>query len=305
MIRHTRHHYIDSAYMYGFAVISIILLSNFHSHTFKKMESNVVQKNNPSASQLFKKESFAHISIQGKAFVVYDIVEGKVIAEKNGEMIVPLASITKVMTAVTARSHYSKNTKIIVDAKSIDGSYDLGLKNKQVFDLDELLKYTLVFSSNDGAQIVADGLGGRSHFISVMNSDAHNLGLDMKFNHPAGLDEGTLMGGTGSALSVARLTAIAHTKFPELFDATTKTRVSVQSSTGKIIGIPNTNQSVTSFPGITFSKTGYTESAGGNLVVIVDIVIGHPVAIVVLGSTREGRFSDVEKLYTALQESVK
>ena len=90
-----------------------------------------------------------------------------------------------------------------------------------------------------------------------------------------------------------------------MFDATTKTRVSVQSSTGKIIGIPNTNQSVTSFPGITFSKTGYTESAGGNLVVIVDIVIGHPVAIVVLGSTREGRFSDVEKLYTALQESVK
>ena len=47
------------------------------------------------------------------------------------------------------------------------------------------------------------------------------------------------------------------------------------------------------------SKTGYTALAGGNLVVVVDIGVDHPVVIAVLGSTYDGRFSDVEDLINA------
>ena len=87
--------------------------------------------------------------------------------------------------------------------------------------------------------------------------------------------------------------------------ATTKKRQTVTSSSGRVRGIPNTNQTVQMFPGIEASKTGYTDLAGGNLAVIIDATLGHPVAIVVLGSTKEGRFEDVQILYKALLASIR
>jgi D-alanyl-D-alanine carboxypeptidase len=305
MIRHSKHHHIDIAFVYGLAVISVLALSNVERMVTRVQETILpMHTQHVETSPLFKSEAFSHVVVKGKAYVVYDIVDEKVIAGKNQEVVLPLASITKVMMAVTARTHYGKKQHVTINPASVDDGYDLGLKKGQVFDLDELLKYTLVFSSNDGAQAIADGLGGRASFVNQMNEDAKSLGLLLHFTHPAGLDEGNKIGGEGSALSVAKLAAIAKKDFPELFDATTKRRVSVKASTGSIIGIPNTNQEVINLTGIEASKTGYTDKAGGNLVVIVDIAVGHPVAIVILGSTHEERFSDVEILYKALQKSL-
>lgn len=304
MIRHSRYHQIDSAIIYGFAVLSVLVLSNIQKpliHIYK--EGSIVTKEKEQ-SPIFKPEVFSNLKIKGKAYVVYDVVDKKILASKNENTILPLASLTKVMTTLTARRHNDKSKPITIRSKSIEDGYDLGLSPGQVWGLDELLKYTLVFSSNDGAQAVADGLGGRPFFISQMNNDAKLLGLDLKFTQPAGLDEFGKIGGLGSALSTAKLFAVARREFPEIFDATTKKRVTVTSSTGKIVGIPNTNQDVSNLLGLEMSKTGYTDLAGGNLAVIVDISVGHPVVIVVLGSTREDRFIDVEKLYKALQKSI-
>lgn len=305
MIRHSKHHHIDSALIYGFAVLSVLFLSNIHKITLQLEKKITSEKKSIKQSQLtFNQNLFQKIEIRGKAYVIYDIVDQKVIAGKNENVPLPLASITKVMTVFTARMHYDRKKKIIITPASIEGAYDLGLHKGQIFDLDELLKYTLVFSSNDGAQAIADGLGGRQSFVSQMNDDAVRLGIPLIFTHPAGLDEEGKIGGKGTALSVARLVAIAERRFPEVFDATTKKRVTVLSSMGKIIGVPNTNQDVAHFSGIEMSKTGFTDSAGGNLVIIVDITLGHPIAIVVLGSTKEERFSDMKLLYETLQKSL-
>ena len=78
----------------------------------------------------------------------------------------------------------------------------------------------------------------------------------------------------------------------------------MRSLNEKIVGIPNTNQSIEELFGAEGSKTGFTDIAGGNLGVIVDITVGHPVVLVVLGSSREGRFKDIATLYTALQKSL-
>jgi D-alanyl-D-alanine carboxypeptidase len=48
---------------------------------------------------------------------------------------------------------------------------------------------------------------------------------------------------------------------------------------------------------VVVAQTGFTDEAGGNLVMIFDVTVGHPVVIVVTGSTRTERFTDVEKLY--------
>lgn len=299
---HSKYHHIDSAFIYGFAVLSVIALfhfENYITHYQKRYDSRIEQTKHVS---IFREDVFSNIKIKGKSYVVYDIVDQKVIAGKNIDTTLPLASVTKVMTAITARRHFDKETLITITNKN---SNDFGLKKGQVWTLDELLKYTLTISSNNGAEAIAEALGGRKKFISQMNHDAYDLGLSMYFTNPAGLDESGKIGGLGSSLAVAKMFTLARREFPEIFDVTTKKRVTVHTTTTRLHGIPNTNQEVANLSGIEASKTGFTDMAGGNLAVIVDITVGHPVVIVVLGSTHEERFSDVEVLYQALQKSLK
>jgi D-alanyl-D-alanine carboxypeptidase len=305
MIHKIRHDYIELVLMYVGAVITLLLLITVATPlTYKKIGIIAPQKVESQSPFIFNSNTFTGVTVTAKAFVVYDIVNGKVIAGKNETEILPLASITKIMTAVSALTHHEGNTKITISPANIDGAYDLGLKKNQIWSLSELLKYTLVFSSNDGAQAIADNLGGRSAFVRQMNIDATALNLPLTFTQPAGLDEGSKLGGEGSALSVAKLFVIAVKEFPAILDATTKTRGTFIASNGKISGIPNTNQEIENLFGAEASKTGFTDSAGGNLAVVVDIAVGHPVVIVVLGSTKEERFTDMKILYTTLRKSV-
>ncbi len=305
MIHTIRHDYIELVLVYIAAVITLLLLITVATPlTYKKIGIIAPQKIEEKSPFIFNTNAFAGVAVRAKAFVVYDIVNGKVIAGKNETEVLPLASITKIMTAVSALMHNKPNTKITILPASIEGAYDLGLKKNQTWTLSELLKYTLIFSSNDGAQAIADTLGGRSAFVAQMNRDAVALNLPLIFTQPAGLDKDTVLGGEGSALSVAKLFVIAIKEFPAILDATTKTRGTFTASTGKISGIPNTNQEIENLFGAEASKTGFTNNAGGNLAVVVDIAVGHPVVIVVLGSTKEERFTDMKILYKTLQKSI-
>ncbi len=301
-----RHDYIELSFIYVTAIVTLLALSTIASpvNTGHFGLITPTQEKKESTSTIYDIKAFDDIKVIAKSYVIYDIVDKRVISSKNEDQILTLASLTKVMTAVTALTHNKPDTKITIDPKVIDGKYDLGLKKNQVWKLEELLKYTLVFSSNDGAIEIANGLGGQKAFVEQMNNDAVLLGLKLHFNHPAGLDVGNLFGGEGTALEVAKLFAIARKRFPEILDATTHDRVTVTASTGKITGVPNTNQEIEDLLGAEASKTGFTDNAGGNLAVVVDTTVGHPVVIVVLGSTREGRFSDISKLFKALQKSI-
>ncbi len=306
-MKKAQHDYIELSFLYIFAVFTVVLLSLVATPT-KIIHLGIItpKEKKVEVPVFYKHKSFEGVHVRAKAYVVYDLVGKQIISAKNENEVLPLASITKVMTAISALTHASSTKKITIKPENIDGGYDLGLKNSQVWTLGELLKYTLVFSSNDGANAIADGLGGRESFISQMNMDATLLGLPtLHFTSPSGVDVGKKLGGQGTALEVAKLFSIARKRFPEVLDATTKTRATVNASTGKVVGIPNTNQDIMNMIGAEASKTGFTDSAGGNLAIMVDIALGHPVAIVVLGSTYEERFKDVEILYHALQESLK
>lgn len=308
MIRHAKKEHVDLFFVYGISVCLIISLSIVH-HVVSKQVSKVVtvstkQEVATSTYHFFDSSAFSDISIEGKAYIVYDLVDHTVIASKNESTPLPLASLTKLMTAVSSTLHKHTEEMIVVTPKSIDEGYDLGLKDKQMWKLNELLKYTLIFSSNDGAEVIADSFGSKDIFVNQMNTDAKILGLNLFFTNPAGLDEDGKIGGKGTVLEVAKLFGVARKVIPDVLDATTKKRQTVTASSGRISGVPNTNQSIENFPGAEASKTGYTDLAGGNLGVVIDVSLGHPVVIVVLGSTREGRFRDVETLYSALRKSI-
>ncbi len=304
MIKHIKKDHIHTASVYAFAILFAVSLSFFTKDPNDKKYGiivDVTKQNKEEINYFFKKEAFNDLNLTSNAYVVYDVMDKKIIYSKNENTILPLASLTKVMTAITAISMYDKNKEIIIKGKN---NYDLGLQKNQSWKLNELLKYTLIFSSNDGADIIASNLGGESTFVANMNKVATSLNLKMSFTNPAGLDLNGKIGGEGSALDVAQMMSVAYKMMPDVLDTTTHTRAKVLTSTGALTGIPNTNQDVNKFIGLEASKTGFTDMAGGNLALIVDITLGRPVVIVVLGSTKEERFKDAYKLYEALRKSV-
>lgn len=311
MVHHAKKEHVDMFIIYGLALclMLVLFIIRYIDSSLHRASAPLVTHTEDQAasitSTLFTKEAFSHLQVEAKAYVVYDLVDQKIIASKNESITLPLASVTKIMMALSSSLHAPHNAIVTISPVSIEDGYDLGLKNKQVWKLEELLKYTLIFSSNDGAEAVADSLGGKDVFVQKMNEDAKKFGLSLLFTDPAGRDLHGKVGGLGTAIDVAKLFLLARKNIPEVLDATTKKRQTFTTASGKISGIPNTNQEVEDYGGVEASKTGYTDLAGGNLGIIVDVSVGHPVVIVVLGSTKEGRFRDVNILYKALHASLK
>ena len=104
-------------------------------------------------------------------------------------------------------------------------------------------------------------------------------------------------------ISIATFFAIASMKYPVIFDSTTHSSSMVPATNYKgntLIQAINTNQDIEYINGARMSKTGLTDYAGGNLGIVYDIYMGRPLVLIVLGSTKEGRFQDIEILKNSI-----
>ena len=109
----------------------------------------------------------------------------------------------------------------------------------------------------------------------------------------SGLDVNTVIsGGYGSAHDLARLAGALVAHSPEVADATTRSTATAVSEGGTSFTVKNTDPLTDTLPRLLLSKTGFTDLAGGNLALVFDVGIGHPVAVVVLGSSVKERFTD-------------
>ncbi len=99
-------------------------------------------------------------------------------------------------------------------------------------------------------------------------------------------------GGYGSAIDLARLAGAFVAEAPMVAAATTHDFAQATSTNGVFFRVANTDPEVNAVPHLLLSKTGYTDLAGGNLALVFDVGIGHPIAIVVLGSSLKARFTD-------------
>ncbi|OGZ07154.1 MAG: hypothetical protein A3C93_06135 [Candidatus Lloydbacteria bacterium RIFCSPHIGHO2_02_FULL_54_17] len=264
-------------------------------------------------------DPFEQLALSAKGAYVWDINAHRKIYAENADARLPLASVTKVMMALAATEALLQDAKITIGVGDLYEEGDTGLYVGEIWTFEKLLAFTLVASSNDGASAIATEasaeLGKTSGaaavpadkglFIAKMNEKARAIGLaQTAFYNESGLDAGNRSGGYGSARDMAMLFEYVFRKHPEILLPTSSGVMDIQSESGFIHHIANTNQDVPHIPGIIGSKTGYTDLAGGNLVVIVDIGIDHPIVVVVLGSTREGRFTDVKQLITAATEAI-
>ncbi len=277
---------INKIALAGVIVLTLILASGQLSGLWQVPESSATT---------YYADPFAKLNLTAKAAVVYDPDKNEIIYAKNAYQALPLASITKVMTALVA-SEQDTNQTVNISASALSTEGDSGLAKDESWSLKKLIDFTLISSSNDGAAALA--AAGGTNFIANMNSEAKSLGLvNTEFVNPTGLDIGPgVAGNMGSALDVARLLAYVLKTKPELLAATSERQSVITSQSDLNHVAVNTNQLAGRLPGLFASKTGFTDTAGGNLAVAVDLGLNQPVIAVVLGSTEEGRFADIEQL---------
>ena len=262
------------------------------------------------AQQEIIKQTLDEVTITGQSAFVWDINTQKVLYQKNPDEQLPIASITKLMTALVAYELLQRDDAIEVTISAIRQDGASGFVDGESFTLQSLADLTLVSSSNDGAFALAANVGAllapqgdASTFVQAMNIRADELGLEQTyFRNPTGLDiSDTEAGAYSSARDIAFLLEYILKNNPEVVENTDDARVRVYNGNGAYHAANNTNAAIDELAGLIASKTGYTELAGGNLAIAFDASLNRPVVVVVLGSTRSERFTDVVALTDAIR----
>lgn len=253
------------------------------------------------------------ISLRATAAYVWDVRSQRALYKKNETQSLPLASITKLMTALVTHELITDVTNVIVPGAAIKQEGNSGLLEGETLTIQELNELALVSSSNDAAFALANTagalLGDRNptqQFITAMNIRADELQLSsLAFLNTTGLDVNvTTPGAVGNVKDVSFLLEYIIEEYPEIVIITTEPTTRVYNSDGIFHDAENTNAIVSKIPNLLASKTGYTDLAGGNLTVAFDLGLDRPIIITVLGSTRDARFTDVLTLIEAVQDSI-
>jgi serine-type D-Ala-D-Ala endopeptidase (penicillin-binding protein 7) len=223
------------------------------------------------------------LAIQSSAAVVIDQTTGKVLVEKHSDAVVPIASITKLMTAmVVLDAGLDLHEVIAISVEDID---DLkGSRSRlpvgATMTRETAMLLALMSSENRAANALGRHYpGGLRAFVQAMNRKAKSLGmLDSSFEEPTGLSSNNV----STAHDLARMVAAAA-RYPEIRNYSTTAEAKLELN-GRIQNFNNTNALVRSDNWqIGLSKTGYISEAGRCLVMQA-WVADKPVVIVLLDS---------------------
>ena len=219
-----------------------------------------------------------------KAACVLELETGRVLFAFNESSRLPMASTTKVMTALLAIENGSPEDSVTcsVNAYGVPGT-TIYLTEGETLTLREMLLGLMLVSGNDAAVAIAEHIGGSvGQFVAMMNARARELGaVNTHFANPHGLPDDTHV---TTALDLARIAraAMQNQEFRELVSTTDAEIPWAGRSHPR--QLHNKNRLLTSYPGATGVKTGYTSRAGRCLVFgasrdgmeLVGVVLGCP-----------------------------
>jgi D-alanyl-D-alanine endopeptidase (penicillin-binding protein 7) len=224
------------------------------------------------AFALFINTAYA-TDITATSWLVTDY-KGKIINGENYREIRPVASVTKLMTAMVV----------------LDADQDLDQKIK-LHTRRELIGLAITRSDNRAANILCESYpGGKNECVKAMNRKAKLLGLDYtQYHEPTGL----------SAMNVSTAEELVDivleaSKYPEIV-AASKSTTTVQDKK-RVVSFNNTNPITRKRDDIIVSKTGWIRASGGCLVMLVDTDLGKRVIVVLNSKTIKTRVPDAEYL---------
>lgn len=207
---------------------------------------------------------------------------------KNSQIKLPIASLTKLMTAVIAIENYSLSEKTIVSKKADSQEAVItDLKLGDAVSVENLLRFMLVGSSNKAAFALSE-IAGEKEFLELMNQKAKNLGLENTFfEDPTGLSAKSV----SSAADLIKLAEFILKNHYEIAEITSMKEFDFSSS----VKITNTNQLLGEISGVIAGKTGFTADAKGCLLLVAkDHGEGNYLIYVILGAN--DRFKEMKNL---------
>lgn len=237
---------------------------------------------------------FDSSQLTAKSVLMYDLTANKVLFEKNAKDKLPMASLTKIMTAIISLENPKADDRYVVTAENLVGEDSMGLEAGEILTLEELLYGLMLPSGNDASEVLATNYpGGREKFIEAMNKKAKALGLtDTSFSNPSGLQGDGIQHTTTYDLLV--ITRYALDNFPLFADIVTKSEYQLPATaTHKAYNLFNETNLLTTYPGVKGVKTGFTPEAGLCLVSYLDYK-GHKIIGIILNS--ENRRGEMKEL---------
>ena len=225
-----------------------------------------------------------------KALLIGD-VNGNIIKEDNSSAVRPLASVTKIMTSILTldkikSGQISYDDKVTVSSKAASVPYGIKLTAGKQYTVRDLLKATIIKSSNNAAYALAEYVGGDvSNFVRSMNEKARSYGLtSLRYCSPNGLPPsytGSCMD-QGNARDLYKLAQITLKDYSEYLNFSKNKTDYVDNGNTKVT---STNTLLGNVLGVDGIKTGYHNAAGSNIVLTANRGNDRMIAII-LGSNR-------------------
>jgi D-alanyl-D-alanine endopeptidase (penicillin-binding protein 7) len=243
------------------------------------------------------------VFLRSSVALVQDADSGETILAKNSDQVAPIASITKLMTAMVILDRgLDLNDEIVVSREDIDhlkGSHSR-LRVGTRLTRRELLLLALMASENRAAAALGRTYpGGTEEFVAAMNRKARALGMhETHYVDPTGLDSGNV----SSAEDLARLVKAAD-DYPLIREFTTTERAVVRTR-GRKLAFVNTNRLVRNPRwDIYLSKTGYISEAGRCLVMRVRVASKDLIVVLLDSWGKYSRFGDANRIRKWLESS--
>jgi serine-type D-Ala-D-Ala carboxypeptidase (penicillin-binding protein 5/6) len=240
-----------------------------------------------------------------KPFLTAEIVlskhieSGKELFSLNSDKRWPIASITKLITAIVALEKIGEDKIITISQSAIDTEGIAGnLQKNEKYYLKDLVSIMLTVSSNDSAVAISE-FYGEKNFIKEMNIKAQEIGMTQT----------NLVDCTGLSFlnqsTTKDLTKLAKhitEKKPEIFDLTKHKEISIVELESKVVKFLRNINYFSNHTDFLGGKTGFIELSGENLLSIFNYK-GNNILIIVLGSNN--RYSDTENILGWIKKSYK
>lgn len=229
--------------------------------------------------------------------LLFSLNDNRVIYARNVHAAVNPASLTKVMTALVALK-YGRTDQVLTATNTVNiteaGAQLCGLKSGDTMTLDQALRILLVYSANDAAMLIAEGVGGTAErFMEMMNEEAARIGAtNTHFTNPHGLTDANHYT-TAYDLYLILNEAVKYELFNEViqmsgyqtvyYDRNGREKEFDKSSTNQFLK-PGSGYSAPAGVTVIGGKTGTTKAAGHCLMLFAKDVSGAPYIAVAMGA---------------------
>jgi len=233
--------------------------------------------------------------INAKSYLVGDIETGEILIDYNADTVYPIASVSKLVTAMTAYDNLDLSDIAIVsrDAANVESARG-NLAAGEKYRVRDLLYPLMMVSSNNAANVLAEKYGYEK-FIDEMNAKVRDLNLNnTHFEDPSGLSKNNV----STARELFTILQEVHDEYPEIIDITTTDSYRINRYSWNNI---NRLKDTFEFRG---GKTGYTSAARYTSAAYYSVPISgrnRYIAIIILQS--DDRTNDIEKILNFVQKN--